>query len=388
MQTLTDEVFRRLLIAKGLLGKIRFSNSAQPDRVMLASHILAAHDAAELAAAAIAHHLQAGADKGKTFLMDYLPLIEKKAHEGRQIEGRDYFSQLNDVRVALKHKGILPDAKDWRRVGERTWGYISVWCDEYFGLSLDGLDESGLISDPNVKAHYTTARATFEKGLYKECFEHLALACQKLFDENDALRNLSAGEAKAEDAIKLAAYGVHANDYLALQQFLPKVIISSQDPPACHWEQNLYGHPANWTERNAEFGLRAFVDLTLRIQDADWIPGPYAFHLIYDYKITAIDETVAVVRERTPRSLLDAVIEDKDEVRILKKGNSIRCRVIVQNPISLKLSDFAPDTLIIVDDENITHRLKRSGVQITCVPREDPIIGKYFPDLSEIPYES
>ena len=105
-------------------------------------------------------------------------------------------------------------------------------------------------------------------------------------------------------------------------------------------------------------------------------------------KITAIDETVAVVRERTPRSLLDAVIEDKDEVRILKKGNSIRCRVIVQNPISLKLSDFAPDTLIIVDDENITHRLKRSGVQITCVPREDPIIGKYFPDLSEIPYES
>ena len=59
---LTEEVMRRLLVAKGLLGRIRYPYTAQPDRTTLAGHILTAHDAAELAIAAISHYYPNGMD--------------------------------------------------------------------------------------------------------------------------------------------------------------------------------------------------------------------------------------------------------------------------------------------------------------------------------------
>ena len=50
---LAQHVIERLLLAKDLLGRIRFSGVPRSDRQTLASHILTAHDAAELALAAV-----------------------------------------------------------------------------------------------------------------------------------------------------------------------------------------------------------------------------------------------------------------------------------------------------------------------------------------------
>jgi hypothetical protein len=155
--------------------------------------------------------------------MTYFPAIQE-ANPGREVAGRDYFSQLNRVRTDIKHHGIFPDPQQWFRVGERTWAYVSSWCQEYLGLSLDDLDESALISDPDVKRHYDAAVEAFYRDLFKGALEHLAYASDALFKSNRALRNLIVGLPRAEDAIKLAAFGVHANDYLALQEFLPRLV--------------------------------------------------------------------------------------------------------------------------------------------------------------------
>src|ERR1700693_797920 len=66
---LRQDVLDRLLVAKGLLGPIRFAQPPRPDRISLARQILAAHDAAELALAAIARHLDSLPQSSQTYLM-------------------------------------------------------------------------------------------------------------------------------------------------------------------------------------------------------------------------------------------------------------------------------------------------------------------------------
>lgn len=317
-------------------------------------------------------------------MMGYFPLIELKAHTGRQVRGRDYFSQLNDVRVAIKHKGIFPNPKYWYRVGEKTWDYISEGCQEYLGTSLEDLDKSSLISDSTVKEHYDEANKAFADGDYRRTLEQLGIACAVIFDLNNALRNLTLGSANAEDAIKLAGFGVRANDYLALQQFIPEVILQPDRSFIIHWKQ--YGHHANWTAQNASFAMRAFLELVLRIQEADWIPGPYAFHLIYDYKTPANDDTVNVFRIRKARSLVDSAAGDKELFRVLKKGESLRYPHIETNPISIRLSKYDPGTIVLVDENPVEHLVQETSVRITCVPKDDSLMRQHFPNLDEIPY--
>jgi hypothetical protein len=80
---LAQDVIERLLLAKDLLGRIRFSGVPRPDRQTLASHILTAHDAAELALAAVVRHLGRLPKSAQTYLMDYFPLFARDIRSGR-----------------------------------------------------------------------------------------------------------------------------------------------------------------------------------------------------------------------------------------------------------------------------------------------------------------
>jgi hypothetical protein len=142
---ITQEVIDRLLLSKAFLGRIRFLSVARPDRLTLAIHILTAHDAAELALAGIAHHLGKLPASGQAYLMNYFPEI-KKAHPDREVEGKEFFNQLNRVRNAIKHEGTFPDPQQWSRVGERTYDYVSTWCQQYLDCELDELGRVHKIS--------------------------------------------------------------------------------------------------------------------------------------------------------------------------------------------------------------------------------------------------
>jgi len=121
------EVLDRLLLSKSFLDRIRFQPVAVHDRHTLAANIIAAHDAAELAIAAIADELGCAlANAGKTYLMDYFDPIEKTTSIG--VHGREYSRQLNGVRSLLKHQGLYPDAKQWARVAESVHQHVTKWC--------------------------------------------------------------------------------------------------------------------------------------------------------------------------------------------------------------------------------------------------------------------
>jgi hypothetical protein len=381
-----EEVIERLLIARGLLDSIRYEPISERDRIALAKHILTAHDASELAIAAITQHLGQTPAQAQTYLMDYFPLL-KKQHPEKEVKHRGYFSRLNEVRKNIKHKGLFPDPKDWKRVGGITWDYVSDWCSEYIGWSLDDLDQSSLIANPAVKKHFESARGALANGLFKDCLEQLGFACHALFKSNQALRNLVVGKARAEDAIKLAAFGVHANDYLALQEFLPVVGVNFLgENPMLLWTQEQYGHPGNWTEANARFCLNTFLQVALRIQDADWIPGALQFTLLYQYKITALVDNTHIIQPDPNAGLINmgATIT----IRTLNRGETLLCTTVkMDGPLAARITGREQQLEIYGFDNDLWGSVARSKVLVTCIPKDSPVIKKYFPDLIEIEYE-
>jgi len=381
-----QEVIDRLLVAKDLLGRIRFLPITRPDRVTLAMYILSSHDAAELTFAAIASHINVLPDRNKSYLMDYISAFKQKYPNG-EVPGRDFFSQLNSVRVNIKHQGIFPDYKQWCHVGERTYDYLSECTEKYMKILFDDLDESALLADENVKSLYDEARISFEQDNYKATLEKIGQAFYMLFESNKALRNLHVGDPRAEDAIKLSAFGINSNDFLALQEFLPAVYKDLKSNPKIVWHQEKFGHPANWNENSADFCLRTFLHVAIRIQEAEWIPGAIEFSTLYEHKITAIADEVEIVQE-PPQYLVDP--GERKVVRILKKGESLRGLVSKPSELSsmLYLNRKKKDVVTFINlEEKLSGDIETDKVKITCVPKEHPVIKEYFPDLPVIEYD-
>jgi len=383
----SQDVIDRLLVAKDLLEKISSSPIVNPDRYTIARQVLTAHDAAELALAAIARHLGKLPQSSKSYLMEYFSPI-REIHPSEEVPGRDYFSQLNQVRIGIKHTGIFPDPKQWFRVGETTRSYVSTWCDRYLRISLDDLDESDMISDTHVKNQYDIAKKAFINGEHKGVLENLAIALHLLFESNRALRNLHVGMPHAEDALKLSAFGVHANEFLALQEFLPRACSGNDDQVKINWDQEKFGHPANWRQDAAEFCLKTFVSVALRIQDAQWIPGALEFDSVYEHKITALVNNVEIFQERSK-----GVLEPKEKVVVhtLKKGESIRGKITKKDGslIAAMLGkEYMPVLFFMSYKEQIVFGdIEANKVCVTCVPKDNKIIREYFPNLQEVKYE-
>jgi hypothetical protein len=105
------------LVARQLLARIGPLTPAS-DAVAVAHAILTAHDAADLALAALAEHLRVPLNKGTQFLMDYVSAIaDHLKPRGGKLSGRTYMSQLNNARVSFKHKGNLPHVPQGHAVG-------------------------------------------------------------------------------------------------------------------------------------------------------------------------------------------------------------------------------------------------------------------------------
>lgn len=387
-KSLSQDVIDRLLVAKDLLEKISSSPIVNPDRYTVARHVLTAHDAAELAIAGIAHYLGKLPQSSKSYLMDYFSPIAETHTDDEEVPGKGYFSQLNTVRILIKHQGIFPEPKQWFRVGENTRSYVSTWCEKYISISLDDLDESDMISNADVKKQYDIAKQAFADGDNKGVLENLAIALNLLFESNRALHDLHVGTPSAEDALKLSAFGVHANEFLALQEFLP-CCYSSTEIKEVNWKQEKYGHPANWRQDATEFCLKTFVGVALRIQDAQWIPGAIEFDFVYEHKVTALVDNVEIVQERSK-----GVLEPKEKVIVhtLKKGESIRGRITIKgDPMlaSLLGQEYKPVLNFIGHQKEpfIFGDIEEDKVCITCVPKDNKYIRDYFPDLLEIEYK-
>jgi len=389
---LRKEVVERLLLAKSLLAKLRFHSTAEPDSKLLASHIMTAHDAAELVLAAISDQLGVLPAKDKHFLMDYFEPL-KKQHPDREVFAKEYFSQLNRVRINIKHHGIFPDPRQWARVGETTWSYVSKWCEDYLGIPLREIDDATLLSSNEVKALYFEARAAISAGDYKGAMELLAMALFMLFSQNAALRGLEVGRARPEDAIRLSGFGVHGNDFLALQEFLPECTKTKEGTLSTKWHQSRFGHPGNWRENAANFCASTFVDVALKIQNASWIPGAIEYFYLYEQQVTALHDGVEIwtYRSEPDATLLDQMTGAKmhrEILRTLRQGEKLRATVtLAKSPSAFPFSGTEGGRKAYViswqSPAFVFGYVLAEDVRVTSVPRDIEAVHKNFPWLTQ-----
>lgn len=394
---LKPEVLDRLLLSKSFLQKIRFQPVALHDRNTLAANIIAAHDAAELAIAGICDQLNCLPQKGVSYLMDYFESFRNVRNE--EVHAREYFRNLNATRALLKHQGLFPDARQWARVGELVFSHITKWCWDYLGESFAELDESALLLNADVKRLYDEALRSARQKDYKTTLEKLALALAIVFDENAALRRFEAGSANTEDAIRVVGFGIHGNDFLALQQFLPKVSRWGRNANTPQWKQSEFGHPGNWRESSAAFCLQTFIDVAVKLQGAQWIPGPLERIVLYDEQIETLKDGVEFWRDvpaGNPTSAIDILsgVKARETKHLLpRRGEKLKAIVRLStdaSPLSQMLGTTEKSAnllLITFLDRFESWYVRRAEVKVTCVPKDVDYVRENFSWLPEIDWE-
>jgi hypothetical protein len=373
-------------LSKFFLQKIRFQ-SVTSDRHTLAANIIAAHDAAELAIASVCDQLDC-LPRGETYLMLYFEPYKKAT--GKELSGREYFRTLNIARNNIKHQGIFPDGQQWSRVGENVFEYVNNWCSDALQESFLALDQSALLLDGEVRRLYDEARQSAEVKDYKTTFEKLALALSMVFEDNDALRGFEAGKANTEDAIRVVGFGIHGNDFLALQQFMPHVSRWGSDAKIPRWKQSEFGHPGNWRESAAEFCLRTFVDVAVKLQGANWIPGPLSRDILYEQQIEALKDGVEFWRDVPDGEAwvfgLPTGKTKRESKQMLKRGE--RLKVVVNLSAGSQGIDGGKVlTIAPFADSYEAWNVLAADVKVVCVPRTEAYVKKSFPWLEEMEWE-
>lgn len=294
------ETVDRLLLSRSLIAPLRFKPAN--DRFAVASHVLAAHDAAELAIGAVCTEKSVPnvSDSRAMGLPDYLGELKKHLHPNRDVSGKDYVRNLNRVRVNLKHYGVTPDKDQWGTVAEVVFGLISSWCKEYLNVDYAALDAVDLISVASIRDIVRSARDYLNQNKFKECLEKLAEAISssglELFPNG---LHIVTGQADAETALTVSAYGIDPGRFIALQRLLPSYDWLLLREP--HWTKRQYGHEGNWNRPNAEFAYEETVNLLTRLQSATPYPTPSLYENVFrDVLVVKVDSPEVTVMEWSP----------------------------------------------------------------------------------------
>lgn len=357
--TPTPETIDRLLLSRSLIAPLRFKPAS--DRFAVAAYVLAAHDAAELAIAAICSESAVPniSDTRALGLPDYLGALRQHQHPSVEVPGRDYISKLNRLRVDLKHHGITPDRDQWDDVAQVTFGYISSWCQKYLGIDYAGIDAVDLIHSDFIRKIIRLAHERLQDDKFRECFEKLAEAIAEsslqLFPSGV---RVVVGQADAETALTVSAYGVDPGRFLALQRLLPSYAFFYAEP---HWTKRQYGHEGNWNRPNAEFAYEETVNLLTRLQGATPYPTPFLFEHVFG--------DVLVVKTNSPEiTMLEWGFDGWAEIEFGAPeffiGDRITCRARGTNSMPIE------------DPEQCTGNPDRSVFVVAVDPKHPRINGR------------
>jgi hypothetical protein len=386
--SIRPDVAIRLVSAKQFLVASAGQLTPNSDAVLVGKMILTAHDAAELAVAAIANHL--GVElPDRTYLTGYPALIERQLSV-QTFPGKEFLRQLDRVRTSFKHHGIRPNSADWFRVIEKTWDWVEQWCATYLGMSLEDIDLAQLIENSRVKDLYLAAKNEYEGNNFEAALENLAKGLYLTLDRFPGITFPVLGERNAEHALLLSAFGVRPSDFLRIQELLPSVAKTKEGVLVPKWNFRGTGNWANWTRDNVEFCLEALVDIAIKVQHAPRLPIVFEFSWVFDDVITATSDDIELWQIKWEGQWPMARQSGTTVVKRLKKGESLRCRLVepaIEFPSFAALSGQQPiDTSgsVQVRSDEIDGNwafVERSQVEISCAPKDSPWIRELCPHL-------
>ena len=383
--TLADAVLRRLLVVKKLLASIP-TLTPTSDAVAAAIAILTAHDAAELALATAADVVGVPRRRERMYLMDYAAAI--RDHLKTPVQGYDFLARLNEERISFKHKASLPNVEQWRSVGDEARGYVEQWCQEYLQTSLADLDLAVLIENAQARALYVDAKRRCDGHDYQGALELLGQALYLVLRALPGAYAVVGGGEHVSNALRVAAFGVNAGQFLTLQELLPSVSPKSGGQGfEVTWNIRKTGHAANWTEENVRFCLDTFVDVAIKVQHAPWSPWPVNFHFAYVNTATARRDGAALWRE--PDLWNRALGRQREPVKEFRKGDVLRGLLVpvadprAQPGIAALAPSFEEAAAYFFHSESgdLMGGIFVDDFEIGFEPRDSETTRRYFPHL-------
>jgi hypothetical protein len=125
-----------------------------------ASALLTFHDAIELFLQLAAEHLHVQMRYPKDHFVDYWP---KLADAGVAIPFSEAMKRLNDARVSLKHRGVLPRRSDLTDFGVIVLDFLRQATPLVFGLDVETVSLTVLLEDAEARAELQNAETALRE---------------------------------------------------------------------------------------------------------------------------------------------------------------------------------------------------------------------------------
>jgi hypothetical protein len=140
-----------------------------------ASALLTFHDAVELFLQLAAERLHLQIRFPKDHFVDYWPKLNDA---GKPMPFAEAMKRLNDARVSLKHRGVLPRRSDLTDFGVIVPDFLRQATPLVFGIEIDAVSLSILVADPVARGELQDA----ERALSESRVSDALAACASSFD--------------------------------------------------------------------------------------------------------------------------------------------------------------------------------------------------------------
>jgi hypothetical protein len=309
--------------------------------MIFAKGLLLLHDATENVLGAIAD--QVGVKlKDRTYILDYFDLIKEADPQKRTLPYMTQIKNLSTIRNIIKHQGILPDIKSNAHFPSTVYQLITDICQTYLGLDFSSISLKNLIRNKKVLKFINKAEKEIADGMIRESLISLAYAMYYICEYSMTQAGYWTGYLfkqqkeviytepySSRQTIDLLQNRVDPNLYYRFKNLTPLIGENAKtNKLTYYWDKN-YGHPVNWTERNAKFCLDFCIDTALKFQrekDEGYTIIDYQF--IFEDIIEPVgEEAVFWDQSKYPPEITLPTIQKplgpRKKVFILKKGDSI-----------------------------------------------------------------
>jgi len=288
-RNLPSEMLYRIVVGNNLLSTAG-TTSPNADPLVVAQTVLLAHDASELILAALVSTTGITyRAKDKKFLINYVEDLEDK----KNIEGKIFFNELNDARVAFKHSGILPTSLQFHDCIDKAKGYLNKACVKCIGKSLDEIDLTMLIENTEARKLYEQSKQLCKEKKMQQVLETLGLCFRRVLDDTPYQYIVEIGIPESEAALHLLGCGVDPSSFLSMQKLLPEINSLGE----IKWNFRATGHPGNWSQDNIDYCMKTLLKIILQIQHAMFTAPAVPFNLIFEDVLIANRNGVSVYIE-------------------------------------------------------------------------------------------
>jgi hypothetical protein len=278
-------VLNRLVAARYLIDTSGQELTPSSDPLVLSQKILLAHDAAELVFIALKAQFQLkspesnGQEKKESSFIAMSIAVLRYAAETGPADQQKYakvFEDLNQLRVAFKHHGLLADAATNFHVVTDALRILDELCVQLIERPLSHIDHSVAISSEETMDWLNAAKESIAKEDFKSALESIGQALATASFELNL--PIDPGDPSPEVALLLSGRGVDPASFMTMQQLLPRAYYGGYT----EWNLRKHGHAANWTRENADYCLVNSISIIIRLQATPTRPLPLDFYAVFE----------------------------------------------------------------------------------------------------------